>query len=186
MKIELVFVSALTPIAAVIASSALLSSSGVALSQQMNLAQEPTHPQTQRVMQGDRNDVGNSVTSAEEAVDDMRVPSDLSLLFEKIWRVTDAPFEPALDSIYVFLPNGTLLSTSCGETYRISTWLIPDRENPDRLEVTEDGEVAYTAEILELTSSTLQLQQNLVRSHEMQEISLTAIEEEFVCPDLPR
>lgn len=119
-------------------------------------------------------------TIAEEPI------QDLSLLFQKIWRVTDARSEPNLGSIYVFLPNGTVLATSCGEPYRIATWLIPDRQTPNVLAVTEDGEVAYTAEILALTSMMLRMQQNLVRTGEQQEITLTAIEEEFVCPDLPR
>jgi hypothetical protein len=53
------------------------------------------------------------------------------------------------------------------------------------LQVSENGEIAYTAEILELTDTTLQLRQRLVRSNEIQDITLTAIEEAFVCPDLP-
>jgi hypothetical protein len=129
----------------------------------------------------------SSVASSEFAETIAEEPiQDLSLLFQKIWRVTDARSEPNLDSVHVFLPNGTVLSTSCGEPYRIATWLIPDRQIPSVLAVTEDGEVAYTAEILELSSTTLRLRQNLVRSGEQQEITLTAIEEEFVCPDLPR
>jgi hypothetical protein len=83
------------------------------------------------------------------------------------------------------LPNGTLIEASCVTTYRIGTWTI-DKETPNVLQVVEDGELAYTATIVELTNTTLRLQQNVVRINEIKDITLTAIEEEFVCPDLPK
>jgi len=49
---------------------------------------------------------------------------DLTQLFSRIWQVTNAPSKPASGSIYIFLANGTLLETSCVETYRIATWTI--------------------------------------------------------------
>lgn len=111
--------------------------------------------------------------------------NDLSQLFSHIWRITNAPSQTPSGSIYIFLANGTLLETSCGEPYRIATWTI-DKESPRVLRVVEDGELAFTATIAELTSSTLQLQQTLVRSNEKKNLALTAIEQEFVCPDLPK
>lgn len=108
---------------------------------------------------------------------------DLSPLYGRIWRVSQAS-SPALGSIYIFLPNGTLLVTSCVETYRIATWTL-DKER-GLLRVTEDGSLAYTAAILELTPFSLRLRQDLVRSGEKREIQLSAIEKEFVCPDLPK
>jgi hypothetical protein len=48
----------------------------------------------------------------------------LNALFNRIWRISDAPFGPASGSIYIFLANGTLLETSCVETYRIATWSV--------------------------------------------------------------
>jgi hypothetical protein len=122
-----------------------------------------------------------SVSPAAEAA-----PSgDLTQLFSRIWRVTDAPSEPAPGSIYIFLANGTLLETSCVETYRVATWTV-DKEAPDVLRVVEDGQLVFTAAIAELTDTTLQLEQTLVPSNEQQDLTLTAIDEEFVCPDLPR
>ncbi len=67
----------------------------------------------------------------------------------------------------------------------MATWTV-DKATPRLLEVTEDGQVAFTAEIDELTNTTLKLQQTLVRSDEKKELALRAVEEEFVCPDLPR
>ena len=110
---------------------------------------------------------------------------DLTQLFSRIWQVTDAPSQPPSGSIYIFLANGTLLQTSCTETYRIATWTI-DKESPQMLQVVEDGALAFTAQIEELSDTTLRLQRNLVRSNETQDITLTATQQEFVCPDLPR
>ncbi|MBI4781237.1 MAG: hypothetical protein HY785_07910 [Oscillatoriophycideae cyanobacterium NC_groundwater_1537_Pr4_S-0.65um_50_18] len=110
--------------------------------------------------------------------------NDLTQLFSKIWRVTE-PSSAAPNSLYVFLPNGTLLQTSCVETYAIFPWTI-DKAVPNVLKVDENGRPAYTAEILELNNTTLRLQQKLIPSNETREITLTAVEEEFVCPDLPK
>ncbi|WP_297080253.1 hypothetical protein [Thermoleptolyngbya sp. M55_K2018_002] len=110
---------------------------------------------------------------------------DLTVLFSRVWRMTQAPSEPALGSIYVFLANGTFLQTSCVETYALSGWTI-DKDAPNVLRVSENGQVALTAEILELTNTTLRLRQTLVRSGDTQEVTLSALEDEFICPDLPR
>jgi hypothetical protein len=110
---------------------------------------------------------------------------NLTQLFGRVWRVTKAPSKPASGSIYVFLPNGTLIQTSCVEPYRIATWTI-DKAAPQILRVVEDGQLAYTATIAQLTDTTLQLQQTLTRSKEKQTITLTAVQQEFVCPDLPK
>ena len=107
----------------------------------------------------------------------------LSQLFSRVWRVTKAPSQPLSGSIYIFLPNGTLLETSCGTTYRIATWTV-DKAAPRVLRVVEDKQLAYTAAIAQLTDTTLQLQKNLVRSNEKQSVTLTAVQQEFVCPDL--
>lgn len=109
--------------------------------------------------------------------------TNLTQLFSRVWRVTKSPSQPAPGSIYVFLPNGTLLQTSCSETYRIATWTI-NKAAPRVLRVTEDGRLAYTATIAQLTDTTLQLQRTLISNNEKQTITLTAVQKEFVCPDL--
>ncbi len=110
--------------------------------------------------------------------------SDLTQMFSRIWRVT-APSGSAPNSLYIFLPNGTLLQTSCVETYAIFPWTI-DKAAPKVLKVSENGRPAYTAEILELTDTTLRLKQKLIPSNETKEMTLTAVDSEFVCPDLPK
>lgn len=126
-------------------------------------------------------------TASPEAqpVSPAAVGQDLTVLFSRVWRVTQSPSQPAPGSIYVFLANGTFLQTSCVETYALSGWTI-DKDAPNILQVSENGQVAFTAEILALDNTTLKLRQTLVRSGDTQEVTLSAIEEEFICPDLPR
>jgi hypothetical protein len=109
----------------------------------------------------------------------------LQSLFSHIWRVTKAPSPPSSGSIYIFLPNGTLLETSCVETYRVATWTV-DKAAPRKLRVVEDRQLAFTANISELSDSTLRLQKQLVRSKDSQDVTYSAIEGELVCPDMPK
>jgi hypothetical protein len=110
---------------------------------------------------------------------------DLAPLFAHVWRIdTPTPY-PNSGSIFIFLPSGTLLETSCVETYRIATWKI-DPSSPRTLVITEDGSPSFTAAISELTSSTLHFEQNLLFAKERRDFSLTAIDKEFVCPDMPK
>lgn len=110
---------------------------------------------------------------------------NLSQLFSRVWRVTKAPSTPAPGSIYVFLPNGTLLQTSCGQPYRIATWRV-NKQSPEILRVTEDGRQAYTMKITSLSDTTLQVQRSLDRTNENQALTLSAVQQEFVCPDIRR
>ena len=106
----------------------------------------------------------------------------LAPLFGKIWQAT-TPSAPG--SLYIFLPNGTLLMTSCVETYRIATWTA-DPKHPDVMRVVEDGVPTYTLTINKATDRNLQLKQTLTRGKEKKELTLQAVEKEFVCPDLPK
>ncbi len=140
-------------------------------------------PQPSAIVAASPTQVKSPQPSAPVAVSPPR-PTGISLsqLFSRVWRVTKAPSQPPSGSIYIFLPNGTLLQTSCGETYRIATWTV-DKAAPRVLRVVEDKQLAYTATIAQLTDTTLQLQKNLVRSNEKQAVTLTAVQQEFVCPD---
>jgi hypothetical protein len=106
-------------------------------------------------------------------------------LFRRAWRVTKAPAPPAPGSIYIFLPNGTLLETSCGEPYRVALW-TRDAKDPHTLYVVENQLPAFTATIPELNDTTLRLQQKLPRSNETRDLTLSGVDQEFVCPDLPK
>ncbi len=112
--------------------------------------------------------------------------SNLAPLFANIWHITSATPYPNSGSIYIFLRNGTLLETSCVETYRVATWK-PDPKKPSTLDVTEDGHPAFTASILNLTSRDLHLRQTMaLGNHEVRDLTLSAIDKEFVCPDMPK
>jgi hypothetical protein len=92
---------------------------------------------------------------------------------------------PSTGSIYIFLPNGTLLETSCGEPYRIALW-SRDSQEISTLRITEDQSVVATWKIVELTATTLRLEKKMSRSDETEHQTLTAVREELVCPDLPK
>jgi len=141
------------------------------------------NPQPSAIVTASTTPIKSPQPSAPVAVSPPR-PTGISLsqLFSRVWRVTKAPSQPPSGSIYIFLPNGTLLQTSCGEPYRIATWTV-DKSAPRVLRVVEDKQLAYTATIAQLTDTTLQLQKNLVRSNEKQAVTLTAVQQEFVCPD---
>jgi hypothetical protein len=111
--------------------------------------------------------------------------SDLTLLFSHIWRIDSPTPYPNSGSIYIFLPNGTLFEGSCVETYRIATWKV-DPTSPRTLVVTEDGSPAFTAAISGLTATTLRFEQHLLFAKERRDFSLTAVDKEFVCPDMPK
>jgi hypothetical protein len=86
-------------------------------------------------------------------------PAAASRLMNRVWRVVQ-PAGRAPGSFYVFLADGTLLMSSCVETYRLATWRTAGE---GRLVVTEDPAVSYGVD-LELQAATAP----------------------FVCPDLPR
>jgi hypothetical protein len=108
-----------------------------------------------------------------------------SPLIGRIWQVSNAPYGPASGSILIFLPNGTLLETSCVETYRIALWSV-DKAQPDMLRVVEDQQPVFTATVGESTGNTLHLHKKLLRSEEVQDVTLTAVDSEFACPDLAK
>lgn len=109
----------------------------------------------------------------------------LSGLSGRIWKVTDAAnSQSAPGRIYIFLPNGTLLETSCVETYRVAVWSV-QKQDPPTLKVVEGGQLAFTAVISELSDTTLKLRVSL-RIGEENLITLQTVAAEFVCPDLPK
>lgn len=108
-----------------------------------------------------------------------------TLLSKNIWRATKADRQPFPGSIYIFMPNGTLLETSCGEPYRVARW-ARDIHNPSMLHITEDQVVVATWTIVDLTPATLQLKKKMTRGGDVEEETLTAVQQEFVCPDLPK
>jgi len=112
--------------------------------------------------------------------------SGLAPLFNHIWRINSETPYPSSSSIYIFQPGGTLLETSCAETYRIATWKALSGQH-STLVVTEDARPAFTATILTVSDTVLRLRQTLAfGDHAVKEVTLTAIQKEFVCPDMPK
>jgi len=112
--------------------------------------------------------------------------ANLDPFFDKVWRIDSPTPYPHSSSIYIFLRNGTLLETSCVETYRVATWK-PSPEIPGQLIVTEDGRPAFTATVAAATSTKLDIHQvMLLGDKAARNLTLSAIDKEFVCPDMPK
>ena len=100
-------------------------------------------------------------------------------LLDKVWRVT-APAGKPLGSMYIFMSDGTLLMTSCVETYRLAKW----RADPDgKLTVSEDPATTYRVS-LEFHGSDVKLRFEL--KNEVVDLWVRVADTPFVCPDLRR
>ena len=99
------------------------------------------------------------------------------------WRGCSAALPLPLLSIV--LPSGTLLETSCVETYRIAT-CTADRNDPNTLHVVEYQRPAFAATVSAANpENTLQLRQVLAMGNkETRDLMLTAVNQEMVRPDL--
>ena len=103
-----------------------------------------------------------------------------SRLTNKVWLLT-APAGRAPGSLYVFLADGTLMMTSCVETYRLATWQL---QGDDRLLVTEDPTTSYVVRVIDLGERDLRLRLELIG--ENVDLELRTADAPIVCPDLPR
>jgi hypothetical protein len=102
-----------------------------------------------------------------------------SRLTDKVWLVTAQGRAPG--SLYIFLADGTLMMTSCVETYRLATWQL---QGDDRLLVTEDPTTSYIVRVVDLGGRDLRLRLEFVG--ENVDLELRAADAPIVCPDLPR
>jgi hypothetical protein len=96
----------------------------------------------------------------------------------KLWLSTDPGAAPG--TLLAFLPNGTLLMDSCGETYRLARWQSID----DRHLAWQEDTAQIEAEITGLSDDRLQLRLHLVNEFKDQSYRLATVP--FVCPDGPR
>ena len=85
----------------------------------------------------------------------------------------------------IFLPNATLLETSCVETYRIAHW-EPDKRDSSSFRVFEDGALAFTATVLKSTPTVLRIERKLAHGSEKATLEFQAQKHEFLCPGLHR
>jgi 2-polyprenyl-6-methoxyphenol hydroxylase-like FAD-dependent oxidoreductase len=111
-------------------------------------------------------------------------PKTLRPLFGRIWQVARTN-PPPPGAIYIFLPNGTLLMTSCGERYRVALWSTEPKER-DTIRVVEDGQPSITLALQTADTNSARLVRTLVRTGKKSTLTLTALDKEYVCPDLPK
>ena len=108
-----------------------------------------------------------------------QAPPQQLVLLNKVWRVT-APTGKPIGSMYLFLPDGTLLMTSCVETYRLAKWSA----NADgTLTITEDAATTYRA-TYQAADRTAKL--TFALKNDQMSVDLRVAETPFVCPDLRR
>jgi heat shock protein HslJ len=105
-------------------------------------------------------------------------------LFGRAWRVQpESKPSPPPGALYIFLENGTVLQTSCAETYRIARWTT-DKSSPSVVRLIEDGREAAILSILEIQDGTVRLQLKATRSNDTRMLVLQGVEKELVCPDI--
>jgi hypothetical protein len=98
-------------------------------------------------------------------------------LLNKVWVRADA--DASLPGpMQIFLGDGTLVSDSCWETYRLSKW---QQVSDSAISWDEDG-MTINADITELTDSELVL--SLKLGSDVQEQRFTVAEVPYVCPDM--
>lgn len=113
---------------------------------------------------------------AEDAADDGDTSENP--LLNKVWVRTDA--DPGLPGpMQIFLGDGTLVTDSCWETYRLSRW---QQVSDTAISWDEDG-MTINAEITSLTESELVLNLKLV-GDEVQEQRFALAEVPYLCPDM--
>ncbi|WDR05373.1 hypothetical protein PSQ90_13945 [Devosia rhodophyticola] len=117
-------------------------------------------------------DSGEKMDIADDAATD-------NLLLNRVWVRTDTD-DGQPGTMQIFLADGTLVSDSCWETYRLSIW---QQVSKTAISWDEDG-VTINADIAALSSSELVLKLDLGR--EVQEQHFTAASTPYLCPDVPK
>ncbi|GEM_PF-443010 len=102
-----------------------------------------------------------------------------SPLLNRVWvRSDDQSGMPG--SMQIFLADGTLVSDSCWETYRLSNW---QQVSPTEISWDEDG-MTINAEIFSLTPDELVLNLKLIGGD--QEQRFIPASAPYLCPDMPK
>lgn len=113
--------------------------------------------------------------TTEDATDDDGDRSNP--LLNKVWIRADAD-EALPGPMQIFLADGTLVSDSCWETYRLSKW---QQVSDTAISWDEDG-MTINADIASLSDTELVL--NLKLGSEVQEQRFTSATVPYVCPDM--
>ena len=96
---------------------------------------------------------------------------------DRVWLRADAGSAPG--AMQVYLSDGTLISDSCFETYRLSSWRLEGEE----LVWSEDG-IDIRARLVSVDANALVLRVMLRGGEEEQRFSAATVP--YVCPDMPR
>jgi hypothetical protein len=102
------------------------------------------------------------------------VPQERSFV-GKTWLSTDS--SAPLGTIRIFLPDGTLLMDSCGETYRLARWTSM---NDTRIAWEEDT-ARIEADVTQAAADVLELRLHLRSEAKVERYRLAQVP--FVCPD---
>jgi hypothetical protein len=102
-------------------------------------------------------------------------------LVGKVWRQT-APKDAASGTLYIFLPGGTLLQTSCVEVYRLSTWRVDGERT---LTITEEPAAPYQAEVESEDDQRVRMRFKLGAEWQPWK-TMEVAKAPFVCPDMRR
>lgn len=100
-------------------------------------------------------------------------------LLNRVWvRQGDASALPGV--MHIFLEDGTMVSDSCWETYRLSNW---QQVSETEISWEEDGTV-INADIASLTADELVLNLRLTGGDE--ELRFAPAQVPYLCPDIPK
>ncbi|MBN9333310.1 hypothetical protein [Devosia sp.] len=116
-------------------------------------------------------------TAAEEPAIEDEGDADNPLL-NKVWVQQGDSASPG--TMQIFLADGTLVSDSCWETYRLSKW---QQVSDTAISWEEDG-MTINADISSLTADELVL--SLKLGNDVVEQRFAPAEVPTVCPDMPR
>ena len=118
----------------------------------------------------------DSVDTSDTAED---AGDDDNPLLNKVW-VRDQDDSASPGSMQIFLSDGTLVTDSCWETYRLSKW---QQVSETSISWEEDG-MTINADISSLTADELVL--SLKLGSDVQEQRFVPATVPTVCPDMPR
>jgi hypothetical protein len=106
------------------------------------------------------------------------ISDERTLVIDRVWVRADETGLPGV--MRIFLSDGTLVSDSCWETYRLSSWQM----RPSGILLWREDEADIKAEIVESTDTALVLRLLLVDGEKLERYEAAAVP--YVCPDIPR
>jgi len=114
-----------------------------------------------------------------DIADDAADTDDSNPLLNRVWVRADA--DPSLPGpMQIFLEDGTLVTDSCWETYRLSKW---QQVSDTAISWDEDG-MTINADIASLSPTELVL--NLKLGSDIQEQRFVLATVPYVCADMPK